>query len=387
MRVAVVLAAVDALVRGGRLTLTSLGRRLESSALPKHRIKRIDRLLGNGHLHQELPLWYGALTRRLLGQARRPIVLIDWTQTVGEFNALVAAVPFIGRAIPIYAEVHPSSKLGNRKVQEKFLDHLADVLPKKARPVIVADGGFRTPFFKTVMDRQWDFVIRLRGGALLRQRTSTRRRDPRMSFDEAFSRATEHPQRLGHWYAYANSTMAGNVGHLQVVLGARPEKRRMRSDDRYYETRALEPWLLATTLEGEHPNRIVRLYAMRMQIEQTFRDAKNARFGWALEHANSRQRNRQAVLLLLGCLSLAATLLTGAAVEDRGDARRFQANTIRSRRVQSLFHLGVFVLALAEPISIPIPHIISRRKALAKLTPAWFQLRLPLTTYRCGKWV
>lgn len=393
-RVAVVLAAVDALVRGGRLALTALGQRLESSALVKHRVKRIDRLLGNTHMHQELPLWYAALAQRLLGQARRPVVLIDWTQTVGKFNALVAAVPFAGRAVPIYAEVHPSSDYNSRKVHKRFLERLACVLPKQAKPIIVTDAGFRTPFFRKVMDMHWDFVIRLRGRGVLRQLGSgggkTRIPDRRLRFDEAFAMAIDRPQRLGRWCPYKT---VGNpvIGELPIVIAARPEPRRSRRnagtrDDAIYQRSALEPWLLATTLD-EHPRRVVALYAMRMQIEETFRDAKSARFGWALEHAGSRQRDRQAVLLLIACLALAATLLTGAAVEAKGYARNFQANTVRSRRVQSLFHLGVFVLALGEPIMIPIPHIISRRKALAKLLPAWFQLRLPYTVFRRGRFV
>lgn len=386
-RVAVVLAAVDALVRGGRLALTALGQRLESSALVKHRIKRIDRLLGNSHLHAELPLWYAALARRLLGQARRPIVLIDWTQTVGKFDALVAAVPFAGRAMPIYAEVHSSSEVGNRKVQTKFLERLASMLPKGAKPVIITDAGFKTPFFRTLIDLQWDFVIRLRGRGVLRHYGHsggrTRIRDRRLHFDEAFAMAIDRPQRLGRWCPY-NALGGSAIGELPIVLGAMPKARPPRPSEPPYERRALEPWLLATTLD-EHPRRIVSLYAMRMQIEETFRDTKSARFGWALEHAGSRQRDRQAVLLLLACLALAATFLTGAAVEEKGHARAFQANTVRSRRVQSLFHLGVFVLALGEPITIAIPHIISRRKALANLLPAWFQLRLPHTTFRRGK--
>ena len=41
---------VDALLRGGRLSLTELGRAARGRVLPKHNIKRIHRLLGNPHL-------------------------------------------------------------------------------------------------------------------------------------------------------------------------------------------------------------------------------------------------------------------------------------------------------------------------------------------------
>ena len=51
-RLAVILAAVAAAVRGRRLTLTELGRSLPGGQV-KHNIKRIDRLLGNRHLAVE----------------------------------------------------------------------------------------------------------------------------------------------------------------------------------------------------------------------------------------------------------------------------------------------------------------------------------------------
>src|SRR5919201_5369236 len=77
-RIAVVVAVVEALVRGGKLTLTHLGRNLSSAAFPKHGIKRVDRLLGNRHLRRERPAVYRALARRLLAATTRPVLLVDW---------------------------------------------------------------------------------------------------------------------------------------------------------------------------------------------------------------------------------------------------------------------------------------------------------------------
>jgi len=50
-RLASLLAAVEAVVTGSRLTLSDMGRGLSGHAAVKHNIKRIDRLLGNGSLH------------------------------------------------------------------------------------------------------------------------------------------------------------------------------------------------------------------------------------------------------------------------------------------------------------------------------------------------
>ena len=47
LRVVALMAAVDALARGGHASLTAIGRALIPTTTPKHRIKRIDRLFGN----------------------------------------------------------------------------------------------------------------------------------------------------------------------------------------------------------------------------------------------------------------------------------------------------------------------------------------------------
>ena len=55
-----------------------------------------------------------------------------------------------GRTITLYDEVHPDKKLGNRRVQHRFLSTLQQLLPAHVTPIIVADSGFRTPFFREV---------------------------------------------------------------------------------------------------------------------------------------------------------------------------------------------------------------------------------------------
>jgi hypothetical protein len=54
-RLTSLLAAVEAVVNGSRLTLSDMGRGLSGPVSVKHNIKRIDRLLGNGALHSEVP--------------------------------------------------------------------------------------------------------------------------------------------------------------------------------------------------------------------------------------------------------------------------------------------------------------------------------------------
>ena len=51
-RQSVLFGAVDALMEGASLTLSSLGRNFKGNAKERHQIRKMDRLLGNKHLHQ-----------------------------------------------------------------------------------------------------------------------------------------------------------------------------------------------------------------------------------------------------------------------------------------------------------------------------------------------
>src|SRR5215208_6174005 len=78
VRATAVVTVVEALVLGAKLALTSLGRNLRSVAYAKHNIKRVDRLLGNRHLHAERSLIYPAVAHWLLATTPRPVLLVDW---------------------------------------------------------------------------------------------------------------------------------------------------------------------------------------------------------------------------------------------------------------------------------------------------------------------
>lgn len=65
-RLTILVLATQALLVGQRLSLTQLGRCLRSKARVKHNIKRIDRLLGNPHLHQECNAIYRFICCELL---------------------------------------------------------------------------------------------------------------------------------------------------------------------------------------------------------------------------------------------------------------------------------------------------------------------------------
>jgi hypothetical protein len=81
--------------------------------------------------------------------AKHLLSLIDWTDLTPdqEWHLLRASLPFKGRGLTLYEEVHPQSKYGNRRIQRLFLEKLKIILPQNARPIIIGDAGIHAPSF------------------------------------------------------------------------------------------------------------------------------------------------------------------------------------------------------------------------------------------------
>ena len=90
--------------------------------------------------------------------------------------------------------------------------------------------------------------------------------------------------------------------------------------------------------------KVVKCYALRMQIEEAFRDLKSTRFGLSLELHRTYQVERLQVLLLIATLALMVAWLLGKAIEQTGQHRNYQANTVRNRVVLSTIFLGLKVI-------------------------------------------
>jgi hypothetical protein len=119
---------------------------------------------------------------------------------------------------------------------------------------------------------------------------------------------------------------------------------------------------------------VVALYAMRMQIEETFRDAKNHRFGWSLRHVRTQSVERMTAILMLTTLATLAVTLVGHAAEHHGHHRAYQANTV-TRRVLSFFALGTAILQRSDHRILCVLHL---RPALGLLREAVATLAEPL---------
>ncbi|MDB4998131.1 MAG: Transposase, family [Myxococcaceae bacterium] len=372
-----VMRGLEAMLLAQRLSVTSVGRAVRGKHLARHGIKMMDRLVGNPRLFRERRIWFGELARILIGAQRRVVVLVDWTQLHGDAWALVAAVPYLGRAVPVFSESHDKSRGGMTSVEEEFLKTLRTLLPPHCQPVIVADGGFRSPFIRACQNLGLEFVIRLRN----EQGVALFGADERRTFTALFDSAADSDQCLGEARPYATSS---EVGTWRLVLSRRPRQaaNRRRYVDDYERRRACEPWLLATNLQNDAATTVVAVYAKRMQIEEYFRDTKNSRFGWCLEHARASSKQRYDVLLLLAALAFTAVVLVGAAAEAEKLEKRFRASSLK-QRVLSVFTLGSLVLRSRELARLRLATVWKEMKRLRFLNRDLFpKLRAPRSENR-----
>lgn len=341
-RLLALMKAVEGLLNGGKLTLTHLGRHLPGKGYEKHKVKCMDRLLGNTKLHDERQKIYWLMGHWLLSQTARPIIIVDWSDVYEgqQFMMLTAGVPIGGRTLTLYEAVYPMKQYNSPKAHKHFLSRLATVIPQTKRPIIVTDAGFRGPWFRAINELGWDWVGRIRKGVhyTLDQGKSWE------STQRLYCKATFAIQYVGKAIL---TTHQPYTGHLYLVKknfkGKRPLKR--------YGDRALalvcrklyqDPWLLVTSLPHMRgiEKKVEQLYALRMQIEETFRDLKNGRWGLGLEYARSYHQNRLENLLLIGALGSFLIWLNGIVVKTQGWSRYFQANTVKHRTTLSLFFLG-----------------------------------------------
>lgn len=338
-------AAVCSALSGQALSVTALGRRLNSGVDEKHQIKRVDRLLSNRHLQRERMSIYQALARQMLGTCPRPVIAVDWSDLDGAKRhfLLRASLLIDGRALTLVEEVHTLSSRDKRLSHQQLLDRLQEIMPSNATPVLVTDAGFRTPWFRQVLAMGWDYVGRVRNRHLVRHNAG-------QAWFEAktlYAKASVTPKDLGAVELTRRNPLA-----VRLVVVRQPKRGRSKwtltgerarsSHSKQHAARAGEPWLLVTSLSPQdaRAKRIVSIYARRMQIEESFRDLKSERFGLGFEASRSKNTQRIAMLLLIALLALLVAWVIGTCLENTNQHRRYQANTERRRRVLSIIYLG-----------------------------------------------
>ncbi|CAK2691645.1 transposase [Vibrio crassostreae] len=343
-RVSSLILATKSVLDGSDLTLTKLGRKLETNTTVKHAIKRVDRLLGNRQLHREKDLIYKWHACLITGANPCPVILVDWSDVREQlrYMTLRASVALDGRAITIFEQVFEYGQYNSPKSHQTFLDKLQSILPSKTSPIIVSDAGFRNTWFRQVQEKGWFWLGRVRGEVSIKQPHK-----PWVSNKTFYPTAVHKPKYLGHCLLAKRSPISCEAYVYKGLEKGRKAQRHSRTSQKHsatnlYQRSAKEPWLLATNVPRHILNevQITNLYAKRMQIEEAFRDLKSTAYGIALRHNRTRCTRRLDILLLIALLAEILMWWNGLIAVQAKWHFDFQANSIKHRRVLSIPRLG-----------------------------------------------
>lgn len=346
-RAELIRVAVWGALNGGRLSLSQLARSLSPEDAMRHRIKRIDRLLGNAAIYGARLFIYQAVAAHWLAGIRQLLIVVDWSDVTPDqkWHLLRASIAVDGRSVTLYEEIHPQRKYGDRGVHRRFLAKLAKLLPEGCMPIIMTDAGFHSTWFDLVTQRRWQWIGRIRG------------KDMVCTVGEAWRRCTEvYAEASAQVKVFADAQyVRSHPTPCRLVLIKRQAKGRCRRNRQGKNSRAnsslkaarsgREPWLLASSPGLGHlePEAIVSLYAQRMKIEQSFRDLKNERGGLGLSASRSRSGKRLEILLLIGHLASWLLRLIGECAEQCQMQLQFQS-------VPRLKHKEISVMTLARRV-------------------------------------
>jgi hypothetical protein len=240
--------------------------------------RRFRRFLGNDRL--DLDAAVSALLALLLphfGNAPWVPVVLDWVWVRRTRAVLWAQIPYRGRSFPLLASVLGAEENHSTAHTLALLERLHAAWPATApRPLLLADGGFPKPdILKWLQAHGWHFLIRGRHDQRVCDRDGVR------VDTTGVARGTER-----YWTEVTilgRNPQPANI----VVAGVRILRRGQKRDTR---------WLLITDLPAAYLPWVTRLYAHRMQPEQTHRDCKRGHFvsGFGLDHLTRLRPDRLA---------------------------------------------------------------------------------------------
>lgn len=304
-------------VNGSALSLVALAVGTPRKTNMRHRVKCVDRLLGNRHLETHRFDLYAALARQWLTGLPQLLIVVDWSSLTADmqWHWLRASVVCDGRSITLYEEVHPRKHLGSLAVHTRFIKQLAKLLPQgKHPPIVMTDAGFRNPWFRLIAAQGWQWIGRVRNRDFVRKINSVDWLPAKQLYGQARAVAAD----LGAFETVRNHPLKCRL----VLVKHSPKGRKHcyasgkemnNSSARKIASRYREPWLLSCSPSLAHLSAevIVRLYAQRMRIEEEFRDTKNVILGAGLALSRSQGQQRLQALLFIGHIAQMAKRLIG----------------------------------------------------------------------------
>lgn len=319
----------------------------------KHSIKQVDRLLANSKVDPFEVMRH--VVPVLISGRSEIVVAVDWTEFASNAQSTVAVsmITDHGRATPLMWLTVASKKLKKRRSQfeDRVLWRLRLAVPEQVRVTVLADRGFAdTGLFWMLKEKmRFDYVIRFKAGTFVESSDGDAR-------------------PAGEWVP-----TNGQAKRLLEPLMTR-KRRKVPAVVCVKRAGMKDSWCLVTSLADDHTAEdVIRLYGRRFDIEHTFRDQKDWRFGLALDHMTLGTPGRRDRMLLVLALATMFTVLVGAAGEKLGLDRTLRANTETRKRTHSLLRQGrEYMAGVARAV------IVDVRRTFHAL---WKELRATDRTY------
>lgn len=313
--------AVVGAIHADAASITAIGRAAARirEVSEKHSIKQVDRMLANSKLDATAVMQHVIPT--LISGRSRIVVAVDWTEFAsnGHSTVAVSMITDHGRATPLMWLTVASKRLKKRRSQfeDRVLWRLRLAVPEHVRVTVLADRGFAdTGLFWTLQEKMaFDYVIRFKAGTFVESSDGDAR-------------------PAGDWVP-----SNGQAKRLDQPLMTR-KRRRVPAVVCVKRAGMKEAWCLVTSLADGTAEEIVQLYSRRFDIEHTFRDQKDWRFGLALDHMTLGTPDRRDRMLLVLALATMFSVIVGAAGERIGLDRTLRANTETRKRTHSLLRQG-----------------------------------------------
>lgn len=313
--------AVVGAIHAETASITAIGRAAARvrEVSEKHSIKQVDRLLANSKVDAFEVMKH--VVPVLVSGRSRIIVAVDWTEFAsnGHSTVAVSMITEHGRATPLMWWTVPTKKLKKRRseFEDRVLWRLRLALPEHVQVTVLADRGFAdTGLFWTLQEKmRFDYVIRFKAGTFVED-------------------ADGDTRPAGEWVP-----SNGQAKRFVQPLMTR-KRRRVPAVVCVKRAGMKESWCLVTSLADAAAEDVIQLYAHRFDIEHTFRDQKDWRFGLALDHMTLGTPARRDRMLLVLALATMFNVIVGAAGERLGLDRTLRANTEVRKRTHSLLRQG-----------------------------------------------
>ena len=208
------------------------------------------------------------------------------------------------------------SALKNKRNEHEYevIRRLHEILPAEVNVTLLADRGFGDQkLFAYLGVLGWSYAIRFRQAIQVTQ-------------GERTLPASKWIPLSGHAKMLRNVQITEDKTSIPAVVLK-------------HQKGMKEAWCIATNRMDLGGAGVVKLYARRFTIEETFRDIKDNHFGMGLSATRIGTPERRDRVLLLSAVAQALLTLLGAAGEACGLDRTLKANTVKTRTM-SLFNQG-----------------------------------------------